>query len=109
MAPKLKGDEEIEAGVISAAPQRFKSDESSGEQSVTAAQLAMLGGESKGKPSKANKAMGVDEFLDKGPGVQLPRKRQDRKDAERSKRAKGQSSHQTWKSEAEMVLRQQYD
>lgn len=35
--------------------------------------------------------------------------RQDRKDKEKDKRLKGQSSHAAWKSEAEMVLRQQYD
>ncbi len=35
--------------------------------------------------------------------------RQDRRDKEKDKRAKGQSSHQEWKTEAEMVLRQQYD
>ena len=59
---------------------------------------------------KATKAMGVTDFMDKGVGgAQLPRKRQDRKDKEKSKRAMGQSSHASWKSEAEMVLRQQYD
>jgi hypothetical protein len=34
---------------------------------------------------------------------------QDRKDREKEKRDKGQSTHSTWKSEAEMLLRQQYD
>lgn len=34
---------------------------------------------------------------------------QDRKDKEKDKRARGQSSIGAWKSEAEMVLRQQYD
>lgn len=34
---------------------------------------------------------------------------QDRKDREKEKRDKGQSTHATWKSEAEMLLRQQYD
>ena len=54
--------------------------------------------------------MGVQDFLDKGPGgAQLPRKKQDRKDMEKSKRERGQSSHAAWKSEAEMVLRQHYD
>ncbi len=54
--------------------------------------------------------MGVTDFMDKGVGgAQLPRKRQDRKDKEKSKRMMGQSSHASWKSEAEMVLRQQYD
>ena len=34
---------------------------------------------------------------------------QDRKDKEKDKRSRGQSSIGAWKSEAEMVLRQQYD
>ncbi|KAL3146764.1 hypothetical protein ABBQ38_014748 [Trebouxia sp. C0009 RCD-2024] len=59
---------------------------------------------------KSTPAMGVQDFLDKGPGgAQLPRKKQDRKDMEKSKRERGQSSHAAWKTEAEMVLRQQYD
>ena len=35
--------------------------------------------------------------------------RQDRKDKEKEKRMRGQSTHAAWKSEAEMALRQQYD
>lgn len=59
---------------------------------------------------KAVKAMDVAEFLDKGGGgAALPRKRQDRKEREKDKRARGQSTHANWKSEAEMVLRQQFD
>lgn len=58
----------------------------------------------------ATGAMAVTEFLDKGLGAaQLPRKAQDRKEKEKSKRMKGQSTHAHWKSEAEMVLRQQFD
>lgn len=38
-------------------------------------------------------------------GAALPRARQDRKDKEKEKRGKGQSSVSHWKSEAEMVLR----
>lgn len=55
--------------------------------------------------------MPVDEFMDRGVagGAALPRKRQERKDKEKSKRARGQSTHGEWKSEAAMVLRQQYD
>lgn len=54
--------------------------------------------------------MAVDEFLDKGLGAQqLPRKNQDRKDREKAKREKGQSSVHGWKTEAEMAMRQQYD
>ena len=52
----------------------------------------------------------VDSFLDKGLGSQqLPRKNQDRKDREKQKREKGQSTHKEWKSEAEMAMRQLYD
>lgn len=62
------------------------------------------------KQRKPTAAMGVTDFLDKGLGAaQLPRKQQDRKDKEKSKRAMGQSSIGSWKTEAEMVLRQQYD
>lgn len=43
------------------------------------------------------------------PSLSLPRKEQERRDREKSKREKGQSAHATWKSEAEMVLRQGYD
>lgn len=42
-------------------------------------------------------------------GALLPRKKQDRKDKEKAKRQLGQSSIGSWKTEAEMVLRQQYD
>ena len=68
-----------------------------------------LGGDDRAR-RKATKAMEVTEFMDKGVGgAQLPRKRQDRVGKEKSKRDRGQSSHASWKSEAEMVLRQQYD
>jgi hypothetical protein len=60
-------------------------------------------------PKKSTKAMCVEDFLANEGGAQLPRKKQDRKIREKSKRALGQSSHSQWKSEAEMVLRQQYD
>jgi hypothetical protein len=54
----------------------------------------------------ATKAMPVTDFLDKGlGGAKLPRKKQDRAEKERAKRAKGQSTHSEWKSEAFMVLR----
>jgi hypothetical protein len=87
-------------------------------------QIAMMGGNVEkmldgssdpvggGKAARgpATKPMAVTEFLDKGVGgAQLPRKQQDRKDKEKLKRAAGQSTHSQWKSEAEMVLRQQYD
>ena len=43
------------------------------------------------------------------PATNLPRREQERKDRERAKRERGQSAIGSWKSEAEMVLRQQYD
>lgn len=69
-----------------------------------------VGAGGKAARGPATKPMGVSEFLDKGVGgAQLPRKQQDRKEKEKLKRAAGQSTHKEWKSEAEMVLRQQYD
>lgn len=95
---------------------------------VTAAQVAMLGGQWKpsadpeaedeslpgvttaARKKAPSRAMPVSDFLAKGEGGSLlPRNKQDRKDKEKEKRAKGQSSVHGWKSEAEMVLRQQYD
>ena len=70
----------------------------------------ILGGKSAfGAPSAA---MGVGDFLAKGPGgALLPRKKQDRMEAEKRKRMNAQNGRDSreWKSEAEMVLRQQYD
>jgi len=58
----------------------------------------------------SQKAMSIDKFIEGGVGGrQLPRKRQDTKDKEKQKRMRGQSSHAEWKSEAEMMLRQQFD
>mmetsp|Transcript_28999 Transcript_28999/g.53292 ORF Transcript_28999/g.53292 Transcript_28999/m.53292 type:complete len:259 (-) Transcript_28999:337-1113(-) len=79
--------------------------------------IALMGGNvpikgsgSTSGPTSGSKTMGVPDFLSKGHGgAQLPRKNQDRKEKEKEKRMKGQSSHKEWKSEAEMVLRQQYD
>lgn len=87
-------------------------------------QIAMMGGNVErmldgssdpvggGKAARgpSTKPMPVSDFLDRGlGGAQLPRKQQDRKEKEKLKRAAGQSTHSHWKSEAEMVLRQQYD
>lgn len=88
--------------------------------SISAAQVAMLGGQLREKTpgrgsggdqaNKKQKSMNVSEFLAQGEGGgKLPRKLQHRKDQEKEKRSKGQSSVHGWKSEAEMVLRQQYD
>lgn len=91
---------------------------------MTAAQVAMLGGQwrpseggdvgweaaAQNQKKGASRAMPVSDFLAKGDGGSLlPRNRQDRRDKERDKRARGQSAIHGWKTEAEMVLRQQYD
>ncbi len=61
-------------------------------------------------PRVPSKALPVAEFLNsKGGAALLPRKAQDRRDKEKDKRMKGQSAIGSWKSEAEMVLRQQFD
>jgi hypothetical protein len=81
-----------------------------------AVQIAMMGGaghvdskaERAQKASKPSHAMPVEDFLAE-PSAQLPRHKQERKNKEKSKRQLGQSSHSHWKSEAEMVLRQQFD
>ena len=78
-------------------------------------QKKILGGKSTfGAPpaSSSSKPMDVGEFLAKGPGGALmPRKKQERMELEKKKRLAGQNGRDSkeWKSEAEMVLRQQYD
>ncbi|CAL8464468.1 g4003 [Coccomyxa elongata] len=120
--------------VLSAAAKRYKPEDDAAGGITTAAQIAMLGGQwrpsadedsepaaigpvlpgglrdgMQGKKGPT-KAMAVSEFMDKGiGGAALPRRKQDRKDKEKSKRALGQSAIGSWKTEAEMVLRQQYD
>ena len=59
-------------------------------------------------PRRPTKAVSLEKAA-ANPQASLPRREQERKDRERLKREKGQSSHAAWKSEAEMVLRQQYD
>jgi len=107
-----------------AAEQQQERKDGSDETGYSAAAIALMGGnvdkmeeEGGGKGSGAgdkrkgpSAAMGVQDFLEKGVGgAALPRKRQDRRDKEKSKRQLGQSSIGSWKTEAEMVLRQQYD
>ena len=126
LAPPLKGSKRDNGGsslidvrgqvnpeaVITGQAKRYKPD-AQGPQ-VSLAQIAMLGGKipkSGGTGGGgASKALSVDEFLvGKGGNAQMPRKGQDRRDKEKDKREKGQSAIGSWKSEAEMVLRQQYD
>jgi len=127
LAPLLKGQKREGEGraapagaVLEAKAQRYKADDGpEATQQYSAVQIAMLGGNVKGpvqggegagggKP-KSTHATDMKEFMAKGGAVPLPRKAADRKDKEKSKRDRGQSGVQTWKSEAEMVLRQQYD
>lgn len=83
-------------------------------------QIALMGGgghvdmkeKAKANPtwaSRSTHATTVEDALAEPSAAQLPRHKQDRKNKEKSKRAAGQSSHVQWKSEAEMVLRQQFD
>eukprot|EP00191_Tetraselmis_sp_GSL018_P019664 CAMPEP_0177591758 /NCGR_PEP_ID=MMETSP0419_2-20121207/8177_1 /TAXON_ID=582737 /ORGANISM="Tetraselmis sp., Strain GSL018" /LENGTH=268 /DNA_ID=CAMNT_0019082539 /DNA_START=1173 /DNA_END=1976 /DNA_ORIENTATION=+ len=120
LAPRLSkksgGQAERKVGVIQAKARMYSQEGQQGPQ-YSAAAIAMLGGNidghSEGEESTKRKqpssAMGVDEFLSKSTGAQLPRKQQDRKEREKKKRQLGQSSIGSWKTEAEMVLRQQYD
>eukprot|EP00887_Chlorella_sp_A99_P000065 scaffold16.g65.t1 len=138
MAPQLKEEGRAEPGVIKGAAVRYDVSDDRMQQPVSAAAIAMLGGtagegredggaapaggpgaarpppggpgQQHGVKGRATPAMAVDKFMEKGVGgAQLPRKRQDRKEKEKEKRMRGQSTHAAWKSEAEMVLRQQYD
>lgn len=79
-------------------------------EDAESAEILQLGPGDPSKKRGPSRAMPVSDFLAKGAGGSLlPRNKQDRKDKEKEKRAKGQSSVHGWKSEAEMVLRQQYD
>ncbi|GLC43860.1 hypothetical protein PLESTF_001406500 [Pleodorina starrii] len=124
LAPPLKGQAKQSAdkrgappgAVIEGRAKRYKPEEGpEATQQYTAVQIAMMGGKvddraAKGSAAGPSKPMEVSEFLNKGVGAaQLPRRNQDRKDKEKEKRMRGQSSHSHWKSEAEMVLRQQFD
>lgn len=62
-----------------------------------------------GTSKKPIHPMGMNDFMDKVGTSSLPRRNTDRRDKEKEKRAKGQSAIGSWKTEAEMALRQQYD
>ncbi|GLI59034.1 hypothetical protein VaNZ11_000860, partial [Volvox africanus] len=122
LAPPLKGQAKQSAdkrdappgAVIEGRAKRYKLEEGlETTQQYTAAQIAMMGGNVDDRATRASgpsKPMEVSEFLNKGLGAALlPRSNQDRKDKEKQKRMRGQSTHSHWKSEAEMVLRQQFD
>jgi hypothetical protein len=101
LAPALKQDKALSAGVVASGAVRYKGDAvSDGDAGARRPEKTRIG----------SKPMGVQDFLEQGVGgAQLPRSQQDRKDREKEKRSKGQSTHAVWKSEAEMLLRQQYD
>ncbi|KAG2500810.1 hypothetical protein HYH03_001572 [Edaphochlamys debaryana] len=118
LAPPLKGQAKQHpdqrdappGAVIEGRAKRYRAEDGpEATQQYTAAQIAMMGGKV-AAPKEGAKPMEVNEFLAKGHGAaKLPRKNEDRKDKEKEKRMKGQSTHSHWKSEAEMVLRQQFD
>jgi hypothetical protein len=92
---------------VGSAPVAYTQAEQASRAQLTALrqELALDSAKDRGRSSHA---MPVEEAL-ANPSLTLPRKAQDRKEREKSKRERGQSSISTWKSEAEMVLRQQYD
>jgi hypothetical protein len=117
------------ASVIGAAPQRYSAEQAEQraalsalrreEAAAAAAAEAEAGAAGKGaarsraphesaRVDSRSKAVAVEAVI-ANPSLQLPRERQERKDREKAKRERGQSAIGSWKSEAEMVLRQQYD
>ncbi|GMH35903.1 hypothetical protein BSKO_03771 [Bryopsis sp. KO-2023] len=95
--------------VISAEAKRYKVQEDAQGPQYTEQQIALMGGGADVVPKKGGSSMEVAQFMDKGGSAALPRKNTDRRDREKQKRTKGQSSIGSWKTEAEMVLRQQFD
>lgn len=111
MAPRLKGQPDT-AAVLSAPAQRSTAPASEKKSLIgNDALIAMMGGGGHvdQKNSKPTHATTVQDALAEPSAAQLPRQKQERKNKEKSKRVMGQSSHSHWKSEAEMVLRQQFD
>jgi hypothetical protein len=91
MAPKLASDEPV-AGVSAAGAVRY------GKSNPATTEEPVLVPVKKAAPPPA-----------RGKRGETAGEKKDTKDKERAKRAKGQSTHATWKSETEMALRQQYD
>lgn len=124
LAPAAPGQKKAGGAVASAAAVAAAAGQAASAASPSPSQLAFFGIDvSKGggapgpapQPAARNdiksqgaKAMPVDAFL-ADPSAALPRKKGERKDKEKAKRTRGQSSVHGWKSEAEMVMRQQYD
>ena len=114
------GDRRADAAVIGAAPQRYSAEEAAKRAALSAlrreaeaaeaALAATQEAENAAAPRRdfKSKAVAVSDAM-ANPALNLPRDKQERKDRERAKRERGQSAIGSWKSEAEMVLRQQYD
>ena len=114
------GDRRADAAVIGAAPTRYSAEEAAKREALSAlrreaeAALAALAQTQAAEAAAAprrdfrSKAVPVADAL-ANPSLNLPRDKQERKDREKAKRERGQSAIGSWKSEAEMVLRQQYD
>lgn len=119
--PALGGaDRRADAAVIGAAPTRYSAEEAAKRAALSAlrreaeaaeaAQAAEAEAAVPAAPRRdfRSKAVAVADAV-ANPSLNLPRDKQERKDRERAKRERGQSAIGSWKSEAEMVLRQQYD
>lgn len=122
--PALGGgsDRRADAAVIASAPTRYSAEEAAKRAALSAlrreaevAEVAEAAEAAAQAPASAaprrdfrSKAVAVSEVM-ANPQLNLPRDKQERKDRERAKRERGQSAIGSWKSEAEMVLRQQYD
>ena len=116
------GDRRADAAVIGAAPQRYSAEEAAKREALSALRREAEAAEAALAQTQAaeaaaaaaprrdfrSKAVPVSDAL-ANPSLNLPRDKQERKDRERAKRERGQSAIGSWKSEAEMVLRQQYD
>jgi len=103
--------------VVGAAPKRYSEAEALQREALTAlrreeaaaAVAALQKGRARGGGRDfASAAVAVEDML-ANPSLNAPRQKQERKDREKVKRERGQSAITSWKSEAEMVLRQQYD
>lgn len=105
------------ASVIGASAKMYSSEEAEERAAAAARRSESEAAEASGAGAATrqkrdpliSKPVSVEEVM-ANPDMLLPRKRgQDRKDREKDKRQKGQSAIGSWKTEAEMVLRQQYD
>ena len=117
------GDRRADAAVIGAAPTRYSAEEAAKREALSALRRETEAAEAALAQTQAAEAAGAGgaprrDFRSKAvpvpdamanPSLNLPRDKQERKDREKAKRERGQSAIGSWKSEAEMVLRQQYD